>query len=147
MKLTDIRPAKGAVRRRKRLGTGTGSGRGGTCGRGTKGTGSRSGGSMSRHFEGGQLPIHRRLPKVGFTPRNRTVYQLVNVADLSAFDAGSEVTPELMVERGLVRKAGAPIKLLANGEIQVGLVVRVDAASAAARRKIEGAGGRVEGRG
>ena len=93
MKLTDVRPAKGAVHRRKRVGTGPGSGHGGTCCRGHKGTGARSGGGTSRHFEGGQLPIHRRLPKGGFTPRNRTVYQVVNVKLKYSLITPSTVTP------------------------------------------------------
>ncbi len=146
MKLTDLKPAPGAVRRRKRVGIGTASGHGGTCCRGHKGTGARSGSGTSRHFEGGQLPIHRRLPKGGFTPLNPTVYQVVNVRDLESFDAGSEVTPELLVERGIIRKASAPVKLLGDGEIKVGLTVRVDAASASARRKLEAAGGSIERR-
>jgi large subunit ribosomal protein L15 len=146
MKLTDVRPAKGAVHRRKRVGTGPGSGHGGTCCRGHKGTGARSGGGTSRHFEGGQLPIHRRLPKGGFTPRNRTVYQVVNVKDLTGFEAGTEVTPESLKEKGFIRKALDPVKLLASGDITASLVVRVDKASKAAKQKIENAGGRVEGR-
>ncbi|MGD8394192.1 MAG: 50S ribosomal protein L15 [Candidatus Eiseniibacteriota bacterium] len=146
MKLSDLRPAKGANHRRKRLGTGTGSGRGGTCGRGTKGQGSRSGSGTSRHFEGGQLPIHRRLPKGGFTPRNRVEYQVVNLRDLAAFKAGAIVTPEELEERGLIRKAGDPVKLLATGAVEVSLEVHVDRASAAAVQKIEAAGGSVGGR-
>lgn len=146
MKLSELRPARGAVRRRKRLGVGTGSGHGGTCCRGVKGTGARSGKKLPRHFEGGQLPIHRRLPKGGFTPPNRVEYQVVNIRDLSAFEAGSAVTPELLEEHGLVRKASGPVKLLADGNIEVNLTVHVDKASAAARKKIAAAGGAVEGR-
>jgi large subunit ribosomal protein L15 len=148
MNLGELKPARGAVHRRKRLGTGTGSGHGGTCGRGTKGQNSRTGkGKVHIYFEGGQLPLHRRVPKLGFTPFGRVPYQVVNVGDLAAFGAGSKITPAELKARGLVRKADGPIKLLASGELSVSVVVHVDAASEAARRKIEAAGGQVAGRG
>lgn len=134
------------MHRRKRLGIGTGSGHGGTCCRGSKGQRSRSGGRSSRTFEGGQLPIHRRLPKGGFTPLSRNRFQLVNVRDLVRFESGTTVTPEELERQGLVRKAGGPIKLLGDGTIEVSVTVHVDKASAVARQKIEAAGGRVEGR-
>ena len=146
MKLSDLRPARGSVHRRKRVGIGTGSGHGGTCCRGHKGQKSRSGGQRRRYFEGGQLPIHRRLPKGGFTPRNRVVFQVVNIRDLAQFDAGALVTPDELEKRGLVRKANDPIKLLGAGTIDIGVTVHVDKASAAARQKVEAAGGSVEGR-
>ena len=146
MKLSDLRPARGAKHRRKRVGIGTGSGHGGTSCRGHKGQKSRSGGKVRRYFEGGQLPIHRRLPKGGFTPPNRVPNQVINVCDLAGFDAGSAVTPEDLEKNGLVRKASGPIKLLAKGTIEIGLTVHVDKASEAARQKIEAAGGKVEGR-
>jgi len=148
MKLGDLRPARGAVHRRKRRGIGTGSGHGGTCGRGTKGQKARTGkGKVHIYMEGGQLPLHRRVPKLGFTPFGRVPFQVVNVGDLAAFGAGSQVTPAELKARGLVRKADGPIKLLAGGELSISLVVHVDAASEAARRKVEAAGGQVAERG
>lgn len=148
MNLGDLKPAKGAVHRRKRRGIGTGSGHGGTSGRGNKGQKARTGkGKVHTYMEGGQLPLHRRVPKLGFTPLNRVPYQVVNIGDLAPFTAGSKVTPIELKARGLVRKADGPIKLLAGGEVTVSLVVEVDAASAAARRKIEASGGKVAGRG
>jgi large subunit ribosomal protein L15 len=146
MRLSDLRPARGATHRRKRLGAGTGTGKGGTCGRGTKGQKSRSGKKLAVYFEGGQLPIHRRLPKGGFTPLSRNEYQVVNLRDLARFAAGSTVTPEDLAAAGLIRKASGPVKLLADGQLEHGLVVRVDAASKTARQKLEAMGGRVEGR-
>jgi large subunit ribosomal protein L15 len=147
MKLGELKPAPGAVHRKKRLGTGTGSGRGGTAGRGNKGQKARAGkGKTGVYFEGGQLPHHRRVPKVGFTPFNRTPFQVVNVGDLKEFPAGAQVTPHELKAMGLIRKAESPIKLLANGEVAVALQVHVDAASEAARKKIQEAGGQVGGR-
>ncbi len=146
MKLGDLQPAPGAVHRRKRLGRGTGSGKGGTCGRGNKGQKARAGKKVHPYFEGGQLPHHRRVPKVGFTNFNRVPYQVVNLGDLAAFPAGSKVTGAELKAKGLVRKADDPIKLLADGEVKVALTVHVDAASAVAKQKVEAAGGRVAGR-
>ena len=112
MKLNELKPARGAVRPRKRIGRGQGSGTGGTAGRGHKGHSSRSGGGNAPGFEGGQMPIQRRLPKGGFTNINRVEYQVVNVSSLSVFEAGSEVTPATLKERRLARKATIPVKLL-----------------------------------
>lgn len=148
MNLGDLKPARGAVHRRKRRGIGTGSGHGGTSGRGNKGQKARTGkGKVHPYMEGGQLPHHRRLPKVGFTPFGRVPFQVVNVGDLADFGAGAQVTPAELKARGLVRKADGPIKLLAKGELKVSLRVQVDAASGAARQKVEAAGGQVAGRG
>ncbi len=148
MNLGDLKPARGAMRRRKRLGTGTGSGHGGTCGRGTKGQKARTGkGKVHIYMEGGQLPLHRRVPKLGFTNFTKVPYQVVNVGDLTDFAVGSKVTAAELKAKGLVRKAEGPIKLLGGGELAVSLVIEVDAASEAARRKIEAAGGQVSGRG
>jgi large subunit ribosomal protein L15 len=144
MKLTDLKPAPGARKKRKRVGRGTGSGNGGTAGRGHKGHSARSGKGTARWFEGGQMPILRRLPKFGFTNLNRVEYQAVNVQDLARFDAGTAVTPELLAEARLARRKSIPVKLLAKGEIDRALKVTVHAASAAARQKIEAAGGSVE---
>lgn len=148
MNLGDLKPARGAVSRRKRRGIGTGSGHGGTCGRGNKGQKARTGkGKIHIYSEGGQLPLHRRVPKLGFRPFTRVPYQVVNVGDLAAFAAGANVTPAELKARGFVRQADGPIKLLASGEIKISLVVQVDAASDAARRKVEAAGGKVAERG
>ncbi len=146
MNLGELKPARGAVQKRKRLGRGTGSGRGGTCGRGSKGQKARTGKKVHPYFEGGQLPHHRRTPKVGFTNFTRVSYQVVNLSDLAAFAAGTKVTGAELKALGLVRKADGPIKLLAQGEVQVALAIHVDAASEAAKRKIEAAGGKVGGR-
>lgn len=144
MKLNELRPAKGATKKRKRVGRGQGSGWGHTSGRGEKGQKARSGGSPHPWFEGGQMPLIRRVPKIGFTPRNRVEYQLVNLSDLRRFDAGTEVTPDVLHEARLVRRKGLPIKLLAKGEIDRALKIRVHAASDTAKQKIEAAGGSVD---
>ena len=144
MKLNELKPARGAVRPRKRIGRGQGSGTGGTAGRGHKGHSSRSGGGNAPGFEGGQMPIQRRLPKGGFTNINRVEYQVVNVSSLSVFEAGSEVTPAVLKERRLARKATIPVKLLGRGEVDRAVRVSVHAVSESARRKVEAAGGTVE---
>ena len=143
MKLHHLRPAEGAVRDRKRVGRGKAAGQGKTAGRGTKGY-------LARHnkklgFEGGQTPLQRRVPKLkGFTNPNRQEWAIINVERLGrVFDAGSEVTPEALRERGLVRKS-RPVKVLGGGDLDRALTVRAHAVSAAARAKIEAAGGSVE---
>jgi large subunit ribosomal protein L15 len=147
MKIGDLKPAKGAVHRKKRLGTGTGSGRGGTAGRGNKGQKARAGkGKTGIYFEGGQLPHHRRVPKVGFHSFTRVTFQVVNVGDLKEFPAGAQVTPHELKAMGLIRKSDSPVKLLATGEVAVALQIKVDAASEAAKKKIQAAGGQVAGR-
>lgn len=144
MRLHDLAPAPGAKTSKKRVGRGSGSGLGKTAGRGTKGQNSRSGGGTPPWFEGGQMPLQRRVPKRGFTNIFQRVYAIVNVEDLKRFEAGSEVTPESLRESGLIKKRNDGIKLLANGEIDHALTIRVHKASAAAVSKIEAAGGRVE---
>jgi large subunit ribosomal protein L15 len=144
MKLTDLRPARGAVKARKRVGRGEGSGSGGTAGRGHKGHKSRSGGGQAVAFEGGQMPIIRRLPKGGFTNLNRVEYQVVNVGDLNRCAPNSEVTPAVLKALRLARKLTQPVKLLGNGSLDRPVKVRVHAVSASARQKIEAAGGTVE---
>jgi len=140
-----LSPALGSKRRRKRVGRGDGSGHGTYSGRGCKGQKSRSGFRMSRGFEGGQLPLIRRLPrKRGFTNIFRTEYSTVNVGKLSMFEAGSEVTPERLVMAGVVKSLRHPIKVLAEGDINHPLVVKANRFSAAAKAKIEAAGGEVE---
>ena len=147
MRLGDLKPAKGAVHRKKRLGIGTGSGHGGTSGRGNKGQKARAGKAKTGvYFEGGQLPHHRRVPTVGFINFTRVPFQVVNVGDLKDFPAGARVTPGELKAMGLIRKANEPVKLLATGEVMGALTIHVDAASAAARKKIESAGGSVSGR-
>lgn len=144
MKLNELRPAKGAKRKRKRVGCGTGSGHGGTSTRGHKGHKARSGGRGGPDwFEGGQMPLQRRVPKVGFTNIFRTGYQVVNIGDLNRFEAGSEVTPDTLRAAGLIRRR-LRIKLLSDGTLDRSLVVRVHAASKAAREKVEASGGRVD---
>ena len=143
MKLGDLHHAEGAVRKRKRLGKGRGTGVGGTAGKGTKGQSSRSGGGSHPWFEGGQMPIQRRLPKRGFKRPQKIVFQIIDLSDLAALGVDS-VTREVMVEKGLIRKNGGPVKLLADGEIQSSVTVTVDAVSQSARSKVETAGGKVE---
>ncbi len=145
MRQNEISPAPGSRRGRKRVGRGDGSGHGTYSGRGVKGQKSRSGFSMKRGFEGGQLPLIKRLPrKRGFTNIFRTEYNLVNIDMLNRFEAGSEVTPERLVEAGVVKSLRKPIKVLARGNISYPLSVRANRFSAAAKAKIEAAGGKAE---
>ena len=145
MRQDKLSPAPGSKRRRKRVGRGDGSGHGTYSGRGCKGQKSRAGFRMSRGFEGGQLPLIRRLPrKRGFTNIFRTEYSIVNIGELSIFEAGSEVTPERLVMTGVVKSLRHPIKVLAEGDINHPLVVKANRFSAAAKAKIEAAGGEVE---
>ena len=135
-------PSPHRRRARKRVGRGPGSGKGKTAGRGHKGQKSRSGGKVPAWFEGGQMPLQRRVPKRGFKNRNRVEYQVVNVGDLEL--AGGDVTPETLRAAGLVRSLGRPVKILGDGRIGVSLNCSAHAVSAAARRKIEAAGGSVK---
>ncbi len=142
MKPHNLHPSHGAVKPRKRVGRGEGSGRGKTAGRGTKGTKAR--GEVHIFFEGGQMPITRRIPKLkGFTPPNKTVYGAVNVGDLAALE-GSNVGPDQLRAGGLVHKRDKLIKILGGGEIDRAVTVSAHAFSATARSKIEAAGGTVE---
>ncbi|MGH9868814.1 MAG: 50S ribosomal protein L15 [Candidatus Polarisedimenticolia bacterium] len=145
MTLHNLRPASGATHKRKRIGRGPGSGHGKTAGRGNKGFWSRSGSSQKRGFEGGQMPLHRRVPKRGFTNIFRKEYAEVNVDTLAArFAAGSTVGPDELMSSRVVRKALDGIKVLGRGDIPHALTVRAHRFSAEARRKIEAAGGKVE---
>jgi large subunit ribosomal protein L15 len=146
MKLDDLRPAPGAVRRRKRVGRGPGSGHGKTATKGTKGQRSRSGGGKGPGFEGGQMPLYRRIPKRGFLPYGgKTEYAVVNLKGLGAFAAGSVVDPDGLVKAGLIKRSDrVRVKLLGAGEVPHALTVRVHAISGSARTKIEGQGGRIE---
>lgn len=144
MKLHELQPAKGARKARKRLGRGVGSGWGKTAGRGTKGHNSRSGGGVRPGYEGGQMPIHRRLPKRGFTNIFKKNYAIINVADLKRFEPGTVVDEGELVRAGLVKGKRDGIKLLGNGELDQALTVKVNAASKSAKAKIESAGGTIE---
>lgn len=144
MKLHHLRPAKGTKKNPKRVGRGTGSGHGKTSCRGQKGQTSRSGGGVRPGFEGGQMPLARRLPKRGFTNIFRVEYQVVNVGRLGAFESGAEVDPQGLHTRRMIRKKGMPVKILGKGDISLPLTVRVHAVSSTARKKIEDAGGRIE---
>jgi len=140
-----LSPPAGAKRARKRVGRGDSSGHGTYSGRGCKGQKSRAGYKMNRGFEGGQLPLIRRLPrKRGFTNIFRTEYSVVNIGNLSIFEAGGEVTPERLVEAGVLKSLRHPVKILAEGDISHPLVVKAHRFSAAAKAKIEAAGGKVE---
>lgn len=141
--LSNLKRPEGASRARTRRGRGPGSGLGKTSGRGHKGHKARTGGNTHPWFEGGQMPLQRRVPKRGFTSPNRTVYEIVNVGDLAAID-GDEITPEVLGAHGLVRPKNGPVKLLGTGEVERKLTIRVHAISASARSKIETAGGTVE---
>jgi len=141
----NIAPARGSRRDRKRVGRGNGSGYGTYSGRGCKGQKSRAGYKMRPGFEGGQLPLIKRLPrKRGFTNIFRTEYSTVSVGKLSTFDSGSEVTPEQMVAAGLVKSLRNPIKVLADGDINHPITVKANKFSASAKAKIEAAGGKAE---
>ena len=144
MRLEDLAPAPGAKKSRKRVGRGAGSGLGKTAGRGHKGQKSRSGGGTPPWFEGGQMPLQRRVPKRGFTNIFKKRYMVVNVGDLDRFPEGSEVGLQELIEAGLVRKVYDGVKRLADGEITRPLTVKVHKASASAISRIEAAGGRVE---
>jgi large subunit ribosomal protein L15 len=130
-------------KKRKRVGRGESSGLGKTCGKGHKGQLSRSGGSVARGFEGGQMPLQRRLPKKGFNNPSRVEYNIVHVKDLARFDVGTPITAELLREKGLAKRPG-PVKLLSDGDLSGAYTVQLDRVSAAARSKIEAAGGTVE---
>ena len=143
--LHDLRPPEGATRARVRVGRGPGSGLGKTSGRGQKGQKARAGGSTRPGFEGGQMPLIRRIPKRGFTNPFKMSAQVVNVRRLAALAAGVEVTPETLFGAGLVRRPDHPVKLLGMGDVERKFVVKGVAVSASAKAKIEQAGGTIEG--
>lgn len=144
MELNDLRPALGSTRDRKRIGRGHGSGHGKTATKGHKGQKARSGGSVKPGFEGGQMPMQRRLPKRGFTPLTRKEYSLVNLTQLDAFESGSVIDTEALRKAGFVGKVRDGVKVLADGELTKPLTVKAHKFSAAARTKIEAAGGTAE---
>lgn len=148
MQIHDLFPAPGSRKERKRVGRGHGSGHGGRSGRGNKGQLSRSGGGKGPGFEGGQNPLHMRLPKLpGFKNRNRVEYAVVNVSRLDAlYEAGAVVDVDSLFEKGVIKSKTVPVKVLGDGELTKALTVRVDKVSASAKAKIEAAGGTVEQR-
>lgn len=142
--LHNLKPPRGAKKKPKRVGRGYASGKGGTSGRGTKGQGARSGGKKGPSYEGGQMPLIRRLPKRGFRNPNRVEYKEVNVGSLNKFEKGSVVDPGSLKEAGFIKGRNAPVKILGNGELDRALVVRAHKFSASAAEKIRAAGGTVE---
>jgi len=144
MKLHELKPAKGAVRNRKRLGRGTASGQGETAGRGANGQNARSGGGTRPGFEGGQMPLYRRIPKRGFTNIFKKVWSIVNIEDLNRFEEGTEITPAILMESGLIKKLNDGVKILGNGEIEKKLTVKANQFTKSAQEKIEAAGGKAE---
>jgi len=144
MKLSDLQPKKGSVKNRKRVGRGSASGHGGTCCRGHKGQKSRSGGNIPTGFEGGQMPLQRRLPKRGFTNIFKKEYALINIADLNRFEKDEVVNVETLKQKGLVNKVGDGVKLLGNGEIKYALTIQVQKYSKTAAEKVKAAGGTIQ---
>ncbi len=145
MRLDDLRPAPGSTHKRKRVGRGIGSGMGKTATRGHKGQKSRAGATPRLGFEGGQTPLHRRLPqRRGFTNLTRKEYALVNVAALDLFDAGTEVTPDVLIANGLIKSVKDGVKILGDGEITKAITVRAHKFSKSAEEKLKAAGGTAE---
>ena len=144
MELNSLKPAIGSTKDRKRIGRGPGSGHGKTATKGHKGQKARSGGSIKAGFEGGQMPMQRRLPKRGFTPLQRKEYAIVNLGQLEVFDAGTSIDLELLTKHGLVSKVLDGVKVLAKGELTKSLLVKAHKFSTAAKDKIIAAGGTIE---
>ena len=144
MRLSELSPAPGSKHKKKRVGRGPGSGWGKTAGRGAKGQNSRAGGGTKPGFEGGQMPLTRRIPKRGFTNIFRKPWTIVNLRDLIRFAADSVVDAQTLKEAGLIKQKSQRIKLLAQGEVTVALTVKVQAVSSQARTRVEAAGGKVE---
>ncbi|OGQ06747.1 MAG: 50S ribosomal protein L15 [Deltaproteobacteria bacterium RIFCSPLOWO2_12_FULL_40_28] len=141
MLLNELRPPKGAVKNRKRLGRGESSGHGKTSGRGNKGQKARSGGFHKRGFEGGQMPLQRRLPKRGFVSLSKKIFAIVNIAALAKFPANTQIDFDFLKKNGLVKKLGSGLKILGDGEIKHALVIKAACFSGVAKAKIEKAGG------
>ena len=144
MELNTIKPAAGSTKNRKRIGRGVGSGHGKTATKGHKGQKARSGGSIKPGFEGGQMPMHRRLPKRGFTPLTKKVFALVNLCQLEVFEAGSVVDVEALLKSGIVSDVCDGVKVLATGDLTRALTIKAHKFSASAREKITAAGGTIE---
>jgi large subunit ribosomal protein L15 len=144
MKLHELKPAEGSRKTRNRVGRGIGSGNGKTAGKGHKGQNARSGGGVRLGFEGGQTPLFRRLPKRGFTNVNRKDFAIVNLETLNRFEDGTEVSPELLLETGVVSNVKSGVKILGNGQLEKKLTVKANKFSASAKEAIESAGGTAE---
>ncbi|MGM8216168.1 50S ribosomal protein L15 [Bacillaceae bacterium W0354] len=144
MKLHELKANEGSRKKRNRVGRGMASGNGKTSGRGHKGQKARSGGGVRPGFEGGQMPLFQRLPKRGFTNINRKEYSIINLETLNRFDEGTEVTPELLLETGVISKLNAGVKILGNGNVEKKLTVKAHKFSASAKEAIEAAGGQTE---
>ena len=144
MRLHELRAVPGATRAPKRKGRGTATGQGKTAGRGMNGQNSRSGGGVRPGFEGGQMPLYRRIPKRGFTNIWRKEYEIVNVETLNRFDNGTEVTPELLIAEGIVKQVKDGIKILGNGKLEKNLTVQAQKFTKSALEKIEAAGGKAQ---
>lgn len=144
MKLHELKPAEGSRKSRKRIGRGTGSGLGRNAGKGEKGQKARAGGGVRIGFEGGQMPLYRRVPKRGFTNIFAKQYSELNVERLNIFEDGTEITSELLIEKRMIRKSKDGLKILGNGELQKKLTVKAVKFTKAAAQKIEAAGGKVE---
>ena len=144
MKLEELKPPEGSRRKRKRVGRGIGSGHGKTACKGAKGQKARTGGGIKAGFEGGQMPLQRRLPKRGFRPPFKKRFVILHVKDLNRFPKDTVVEPDLLFQSGLLRKKGEAVKLLSDGDLQHPLTIRVHQASKAALQKVEAASGRVE---
>jgi large subunit ribosomal protein L15 len=144
MKLEELRPPEGSTKKKKRVGRGIGSGHGKTACKGAKGQKARSGGGIKAGFEGGQMPLQRRLPKRGFRSPFKKRFTILHLKDLNRFPKDTVVEPDLLFQSGLLRKKGEAIKLLSDGELQHPLTIRVHQASKAALKKVEAASGRVE---
>ncbi|WP_432404458.1 50S ribosomal protein L15 [Wukongibacter sp. M2B1] len=145
MKLHELRPNKGAVKNRKRLGRGTATGQGKTAGRGQDGQNSRSGGGVRPGFEGGQMPLYRRIPKRGFSNYPfKKEWTVVNIEDLNRFEEGTTITPELLKESGMIKKINDGLKILGDGQLEKKLTIKAHKFSQSAIEKIEAAGGKAE---
>lgn len=144
MKLHELRPAEGSTRATKRKGRGTATGQGKTAGRGQDGQNSRSGGGTRPGFEGGQMPLYRRLPKRGFTNIFKKQWAIVNVSELNCFDEGTVITPELLKEAGIIKNILTDVKILGNGNVEKKITVQAKKFSKSAVDKIESAGGKAE---
>ncbi|MDD5285261.1 MAG: 50S ribosomal protein L15 [Desulfuromonadaceae bacterium] len=144
MELNSLKPALGSTKNRKRIGRGTGSGHGKTATKGHKGQKARSGGSIKAGFEGGQMPLQRRLPKRGFIPLDRVEYSIVNLSQLDVFDAGTVIDGIALASKGLIKSSSAPVKVLGNGDLNKTLHVSATKFSQSAKDKIIAAGGTVE---
>lgn len=144
MRLHDLRPAEGSTKSKKRVGRGTGSGLGTTAGRGNNGQNSRSGGGVRPGFEGGQMPLFRRIPKRGFNNKFKKQWTVVNVEILNEFEDGTEITPEVLLQTGVVSKLSYGIKILGDGELNKKLTVKANKFTQSAISKIEAAGGKAE---